>query len=103
MIEVVRDKGFYDKLSFVNSTVNRLIAYKKDSLVYGEFDYWAKPLEILDRRAGDCEDFAILKMTALQRARYSGAEHVACYSPGSQEKFLPCGPVCEYQRRHLHS
>ncbi|RTM04486.1 MAG: transglutaminase [Hyphomicrobiales bacterium] len=68
MIEVVRDKGFYDKLSFVNSTVNRLIAYKKDSLVYGEFDYWAKPLEILDRRAGDCEDFAILKMTALQRA-----------------------------------
>ncbi len=68
MIDVVRDKGFNDKLSFVNSTVNRLIAYKKDSLVYGEFDYWAKPLEILERRAGDCEDFAILKMTALQRA-----------------------------------
>ena len=31
-------------------------------------DYWAKPSEILAHRAGDCEDFAILKMAALLRA-----------------------------------
>jgi predicted transglutaminase-like cysteine proteinase len=68
IIDVVRGKAFSDKLSFVNSSVNRLIAYKKDGAVYGKFDYWAKPLEILDHRAGDCEDFAILKMTALLRA-----------------------------------
>ena len=68
IINVVRGKGFSDKLSFVNSSINRLIAYKKDSAIYGKLDYWAKPSEILDRRAGDCEDFAILKMTALLRA-----------------------------------
>ena len=62
------NKGFSDKLSFVNSSINRVIAYKKDSAVYGKLDYWAKPSEILERRAGDCEDFAILKMTALLRA-----------------------------------
>ena len=68
IIDVARGKSVSDKLSFVNSSVNRLIAYKKDSAVYGKFDYWAEPSEILDRRAGDCEDFAILKMTALLRA-----------------------------------
>ncbi|WP_027161459.1 transglutaminase-like cysteine peptidase [Mesorhizobium sp. WSM1293] len=68
MIAAAQGKGFSEKLSFVNSSVNRLIAYRKDSLVYGKLDYWAKPSEILERRAGDCEDFAILKMTALLRA-----------------------------------
>jgi len=63
-----RDKGFSDKLAFVNMSINRLIAYRKDSVVYGKLDYWAKPSEILERRAGDCEDFAILKMTALLQA-----------------------------------
>lgn len=68
LIAAAQGKGFSEKLSFVNSSVNRLIAYRKDSVVYGKLDYWAKPSEILDRRAGDCEDFAILKMTALLRA-----------------------------------
>jgi predicted transglutaminase-like cysteine proteinase len=68
IVEAARDKRFIDKLSFVNSSINRAIAYKKDSVVYGKLDYWAKPSEILERRAGDCEDFAILKMAALLRA-----------------------------------
>jgi len=68
IVEVARDKRFIDKLSFVNSSINRAIAYKKDSVVYGKLDYWAKPSEILERRAGDCEDFAILKMAALLHA-----------------------------------
>jgi predicted transglutaminase-like cysteine proteinase len=68
IIDVVRGKRFSDKLSFINSSVNRLIAYKSDTAIYGKLDYWATPSEILDRRAGDCEDFAILKMTALLRA-----------------------------------
>ncbi|MGX9146814.1 transglutaminase-like cysteine peptidase [Mesorhizobium sp. 128a] len=68
IVEAARDKRFIDKLSFVNSSINRAIAYKKDSVVYGKLDYWAKPSEILERRAGDCEDFAILKMAALLHA-----------------------------------
>ena len=68
LVEAVRHKGFTDKLAFVNSGVNQLIAYRKDQSVYGTLDYWATPSEILNRRAGDCEDFAILKMTALLQA-----------------------------------
>jgi len=67
IVKAARDKRFIDKLSFVNASINRAIAYKKDSAVYGKLDYWAKPSEILERRAGDCEDFAILKMAALLR------------------------------------
>jgi len=65
---VAKDKPFIDKLSFINSSINHAIVYKKDSVVYGMLDYWAKPSETLERRAGDCEDFAILKMAALLRA-----------------------------------
>ncbi|RWD99123.1 transglutaminase-like cysteine peptidase [Mesorhizobium sp.] len=68
IIDIAGSKGFRDKLAFVNSSINRLIAYRKDSAVYGKLDYWAKPSEILEHRAGDCEDFAILKMAALLRA-----------------------------------
>ncbi|WFP62773.1 transglutaminase-like cysteine peptidase [Mesorhizobium sp. WSM4904] len=68
IIDIAGSKGFRDKLAFVNSSINRLIAYRRDSVVYGKLDYWAKPSEILEHRAGDCEDFAILKMAALLRA-----------------------------------
>ncbi|MBZ9795668.1 transglutaminase-like cysteine peptidase [Mesorhizobium sp. ES1-4] len=68
MVSAAQGKGFVEKLSFLNSGINHLIAYKKDSVVYGKLDYWAKPSEVLANRAGDCEDFAILKMTALLRA-----------------------------------
>jgi len=68
IIKISSNKGFRDKLTFVNSSINRLIAYKSDMAVYGVLDYWAKPSEILAHRAGDCEDFAILKMAALLRA-----------------------------------
>jgi len=68
IVNAAKDKRFVDKLSFVNSSINHAITYKKDSVVYGKLDYWAKPSEILEHRAGDCEDFAILKMAALLRA-----------------------------------
>src|SRR5438477_11668711 len=68
IVDIASSKGFRDKLAFVNSSINRLIAYRKDIVVYGKLDYWAKPSEVLEHRAGDCEDFAILKMAALLRA-----------------------------------
>lgn len=63
-----RDRKFLDKLAVMNRAVNTMIAYRKDQGVYGNVDYWAKPAEILSRGAGDCEDFAILKMSALIKA-----------------------------------
>jgi predicted transglutaminase-like cysteine proteinase len=65
VVTTARGKGFLEKLDGVNRGVNSLIAYKRDKAVYGSLDHWAKPGEILKRGAGDCEDFAILKMAAL--------------------------------------
>lgn len=68
VIEGLHGQGFTRKLSVVNSAVNHLIAYRADSETYGSRDHWAAAAETLDRRAGDCEDYAILKMTALHEA-----------------------------------
>lgn len=65
LVGAARQQGFLAKLDRVNRGVNGLIAYSRDKVVYGSLDHWAKPAEILKRGAGDCEDFAILKMAAL--------------------------------------
>ncbi len=52
----------------VNRAVNGAIRYRTDLDLYGESDHWAPARETLRRRAGDCEDFAILKFWALQAA-----------------------------------
>jgi predicted transglutaminase-like cysteine proteinase len=60
--------SFVDKLRAVNSRVNQAIRYANDRSVWGRFDHWASPGEVLARRTGDCEDFVILKMAALLSA-----------------------------------
>ena len=65
IVKTARENGFLNKLDGINRGINGLIAYKRDKAVYGSLDHWAKPAEILKRGAGDCEDFAILKMAAL--------------------------------------
>nr|WP_319382597.1 transglutaminase-like cysteine peptidase [uncultured Roseibium sp.] len=50
----------------VNELVNRLLAYREDSALYETGEYWASPTETLAHRAGDCEDFAILKYALLR-------------------------------------
>ncbi len=54
-------KSMADKVNeFVNET-----RYIVDQKNYGKSDYWATPVEFL-QRGGDCEDFAIAKYTALR-------------------------------------
>ena len=55
-------------LSEVNGWVNRNIAYRDDRVQYGSSDYWADARTTLRARAGDCEDYAILKMQMLAAA-----------------------------------
>lgn len=50
--------------SKVNDMMNAK-RYVTDSQNYGQNDYWATPIEFL-QRGGDCEDFAIAKYTALR-------------------------------------
>jgi len=41
------------------------ITYKSESLVY-KYDFWQTPLETIEFKYGDCEDFAILSKALLQ-------------------------------------
>ncbi len=50
----------------VNYMVNRLLSYREDSFLYEKGEYWASPVETVTRRAGDCEDYAILKYALLR-------------------------------------
>jgi predicted transglutaminase-like cysteine proteinase len=55
-----------EKLETVNSFFNKKIAFVNDMDLYGQKDYWATPVEVLSRGAGDCEDFAIAKYFSLK-------------------------------------
>ncbi|MCZ8102456.1 MAG: transglutaminase-like cysteine peptidase [Burkholderiales bacterium] len=49
----------------VNRSVNATIRYQTDAAVWGSEDYWASPQETMARGAGDCEDYALLKLAML--------------------------------------
>ena len=50
-----------DKLTLVNDFWNRSVMSGEDSVIWGQPDYWATPLESLGKGAGDCEDYVIGK------------------------------------------
>jgi len=54
------------RLARVNDYVNLQTQYVEDSVLWGERDYWATPLETLAGGAGDCEDFALTKYLTLR-------------------------------------
>lgn len=56
------------RMEAVNSWANGHIHYQEDQSLYGSPDYWANAAETLRRRAGDCEDIAILKYQLLAAA-----------------------------------
>ena len=58
-------KRFFDKLTTVNRRVNRKIKYVPDLQLFGKLDHWAGPAQTITRGAGDCEDYALLKMALL--------------------------------------
>lgn len=49
----------------VNAWANRRIRYAEDAKLYGRADYWANAESTLRKRAGDCEDIAIVKLQIL--------------------------------------
>lgn len=53
------------RLKRINAFFNRRIEYRDDRDVWGQVDYWATPLEMLNKGAGDCEDYAIGKYLSL--------------------------------------
>lgn len=53
------------KLRAVNEFYNRRILFHDDTAVWQQVDYWASPVETLNKGQGDCEDYAIGKYFAL--------------------------------------
>ncbi len=54
------------KVRAVNSFFNRYIQFGSDLAVWGAEDYWASPMELLNKGSGDCEDYAITKYYSLR-------------------------------------
>jgi len=55
-----------EKLKRVNDFFNQQIEFVDDDYLWGVSDYWATPLEMLARGAGDCEDYSIAKYFTLR-------------------------------------
>jgi predicted transglutaminase-like cysteine proteinase len=58
-------KDTLEQLVAVNDFFNSRVQWTTDSLLFGQSDYWATPLETLALSAGDCEDFSIAKYVTL--------------------------------------
>ncbi len=53
------------RLQVINQFFNRRIQFRDDAEVWGQPDYWASPLELLEKGQGDCEDYVIGKYFSL--------------------------------------
>ncbi len=51
----------------VNEFFNRMLRYQDDQITWGQEDFWATPLEAMDKGAADCEDFSIAKYVSLRK------------------------------------
>lgn len=60
-----RDRPETERLARVNDFFNRNLQFADDIDVWGKVDYWASPVEFIQRGMGDCEDFAIAKYFTL--------------------------------------
>ncbi len=49
----------------INRYINRNLDWKDDAELWGVPDYWASPLQLFGKGAGDCEDLAMAKYFAL--------------------------------------
>lgn len=55
-----------EQLTLINQFFNGRIFFADDSVIWGQSDYWATPLETMGRQQGDCEDFTIAKYISLR-------------------------------------
>lgn len=67
-IETVTD--YYSLATNTLHFVQAMMPYRYDIYAYDVGDYWALPLETLDRQAGDCEDGTILYVSLMRALGY---------------------------------
>lgn len=64
------------KLERANREVNHRIRYVTDQALHGVLDHWSEPHATMAEGAGDCEDFAILKMWLLAQVGVAAEDMV---------------------------
>lgn len=64
-MEAVVNAAEDEKLKAINNFFNRTVQFRDDRDAWGMVDYWASPLELLNKGQGDCEDYAIAKYFSL--------------------------------------
>ncbi|MGB3339195.1 MAG: transglutaminase-like cysteine peptidase [Devosia sp.] len=74
LADKARGLGREEILDLVNREINAALAYQSDSANWGAGDHWANPSQMAVNGAGDCEDFANLKMWALRSLGFAAAE-----------------------------
>ena len=88
------------KLKRVNEFFNQKIQFGDDIKIWGMPDYWATPLEVLGRREGDCEDFAIAKYVTLKLMGVPSAKmrlnYVRARFGGPQSQIVQAHMVLSY-------
>ncbi|HJV69318.1 transglutaminase-like cysteine peptidase [Ideonella sp.] len=65
VMAAARTQGERGRIDAINTFYNRHLRYGDDMDTWGEVDYWASPLEALQRGLADCEDYAIAKYVTL--------------------------------------
>ena len=70
LIASVKSKSGRDRLDEANRAVNMVVRYVSDFAQHGEADRWSSPLETFATTKGDCEDYAIAKLAALNEAGF---------------------------------
>jgi predicted transglutaminase-like cysteine proteinase len=71
LVELGRQRTGRARLGEINRAVNLSIRATSDLSQYGVADFWSAPLATIEKGAGDCEDYAILKYLALREAGIS--------------------------------
>ena len=64
-MDAVANAAEDEKLRAINNFFNRTVQFRDDRDVWGMVDYWASPMELLNKGQGDCEDYAIGKYFSL--------------------------------------
>jgi predicted transglutaminase-like cysteine proteinase len=98
----LRSKPVAERLQAINSRVNADFVYESDRTTWRRDDYWATPLENIEKRRMDCEDFASLKLYLAYlagvdpddlallagRIRSSGEDHVVLWARANGQGYV---------------
>lgn len=64
-VAAVASRSTAEQVEAINTFFNRRVVFREDRDGWGQVDYWASPMESLQRGTGDCEDYAIAKYFTL--------------------------------------